>query len=159
MLWQGKGAAWIEGGMESALWVVRPLGLGHLPALRSGSATPMPGDPCAGAVVASGALHLYSLQKRAGLQSFLRAERLGLLPRGLPPPVLAALCLLRSSHPGRKCLGVGLHRPPKQKPGPLAASNVSLCVPVPESADGNEPDLAPGALLLRALWGGVWLGR
>lgn len=36
---------------------------------------------------------------------------------------------------------------------------VSPCVSFPESADGNEPNLAPRAFLLLSLWRGVWRRR
>ncbi|KAK2492157.1 hypothetical protein MC885_012667, partial [Smutsia gigantea] len=41
----------------------------------------------------------------------------------------------------------------------LCSILVSPCVPFPESADGNEPNLAPRAFLLLSLWRGVWRGR
>lgn len=41
----------------------------------------------------------------------------------------------------------------------LRLSNIAPCVPFPESADGNEPNLAPRALLLLSLWRGVWCRR
>lgn len=41
----------------------------------------------------------------------------------------------------------------------LEPSNTSPCVPFPESADSNEPDMAPRALLLLSLWRGVWCRR
>lgn len=56
-------------------------------------------------------------------------------------------------------------RPPSPAPAPqswfiaLWLSNTALCVPFPESADSNEPNLAPRALLLLSLWRGVWCRR